>query len=110
MQIMPSVGKEIVADYNWPANYLDSNLTLPYINVKLGTHYLTKWYSYFDNDMIAALAAYNGGIGYTLNWVSLANDDPDLLLEVIPDNFETQDYIRQIREDFEIYKTIYTRQ
>jgi Soluble lytic murein transglycosylase and related regulatory proteins (some contain LysM/invasin domains) len=109
MQIMPSVGKEIVTDYNWPANYLDSDLTRPYINVKLGTHYLTKWYSYFDNNMIAALAAYNGGIGYTLNWVSLAGDDPDLLLEVIPDNFETQDYIRQIRENFEIYKTIYTR-
>jgi soluble lytic murein transglycosylase-like protein len=60
--------------------------------------------------MIAALASYNGGIGYTLNWESLSNNDPDLLLEVIPDNYETQNYIRQIREFLEVYKTIYSRQ
>lgn len=110
MQILPSVGQEIQADYGWPQNYQDSDLARPLINIKLGTHYLAKWYNYFDQNMIAALASYNGGIGYTLNWESLSNNDPDLLLEVIPDNYETQNYIRQIREFLEVYKTIYSRQ
>jgi soluble lytic murein transglycosylase len=110
MQIMPAVGQEIVSDYGWPPNYIDQDLTRPTINVQLGTHYLAKWYSYFNNDMISALAAYNGGIGYTMNWAFFDENDPDLLLEIIPDNFETQDYIRQIRENYEIYKTLYSRQ
>lgn len=109
MQIIPSVGQEIVADYGWPENYVDQDLTRPLVNIKLGAHYLTKWYNYFNNDMVAALAAYNGGIGYAMTWEKYADNDPDLLLEVIPDNFETRDYIRFIRENFEIYKSIYTR-
>jgi soluble lytic murein transglycosylase len=109
MQIMPSVGQEIQADYSWPQNYQDADLDRPLINIKLGTHYLAKWYNYFDQNMIAALASYNGGIGYTLNWESLSNNDSDLLLEIIPDNYETQNYIRQIREFLEVYKTIYSR-
>ena len=111
MQIIPSVGQEIATDYGWPSNYMNQDLSRPLVNVKLGTHYLAKWYNYFNGDFTAALAAYNGGIGNTMNWESMAGSDPDLLLEVIPANYsETSDYIRFIREDFEIYKDIYTRQ
>jgi soluble lytic murein transglycosylase len=59
--------------------------------------------------MVAALAAYNGGIGNAINWNTLASNDPDLLLEIIPDNYETQNYIRYIRENLAIYETIYQR-
>jgi soluble lytic murein transglycosylase len=109
MQILPSVGQEIAADYGWPADYSDSDLNRPLVSIKLGTHYLTKWYKYFNNDMTAALAAYNGGIGNTLNWEKQAGGDPDLLLEVIPDSLETQDYIRFIRENLDLYQKIYSR-
>jgi soluble lytic murein transglycosylase len=109
MQILPAVGEEIAADYGWPANYSESDLIRPLVSIKLGAHYLTKWYNYFDKDMVAALAAYNGGIGNAINWDSLAGSDPDLLLEIIPDNYETQDYIRYIRENLAIYETIYLR-
>lgn len=109
MQILPSVGQEIATDYGWPANYSESDLNRPLVSVKLGAHYLAKWYKYFGNDMTAALAAYNGGIGNTLNWEEQAGGDPDLLLEVIPDSLETQDYIRFIRENLYIYQKIYSR-
>ncbi|MHC1740006.1 MAG: transglycosylase SLT domain-containing protein [Anaerolineaceae bacterium] len=109
MQILPAVGQEIHTDSGWPPNYIDQDLIRPQVNINLGSHYLSKWYVYFGNDMVAALAAYNGGIGNTLNWASLANNDPDLLLEVIPDNYETQNYIRNIREYFEIYNQLYSR-
>jgi soluble lytic murein transglycosylase len=110
MQIMPAVGQEIATDYGWPDNYIQQDLTRPLVNVKMGTHYLTKWYNYFNGDVMAALAAYNGGIGYAMSWVKLADNDPDLMLEIIPDYFETQDYIRYVRENYELYKSIYTRQ
>jgi soluble lytic murein transglycosylase len=109
MQILSSSGKEIASDYGWPSDYIDQDLTRPLVNIKLGTHYLAKWYSYFNDDMAAALAAYNGGIGYAMDWMSSANNDPDLMLEIIPDYFETGDYVRFIREDLEIYKTVYYR-
>jgi len=109
MQILPSVGQEIATDYGWPAGYSESDLGRPLVSIKLGSHYLTKWYKYFNNDMTAALAAYNGGIGNTLNWEKQTGGDPDLLLEVIPDSLETQDYIRFIRENLYIYQKIYSR-
>jgi soluble lytic murein transglycosylase len=106
MQITPATGAEIAGEYSWPENYSSQDLTRPLVNVKLGTYYLTKWYKYFDNDMVAALAAYNGGPLATIGWKELAGEDPDLLLEVIRPS-ETRDYIRYIREFYEIYRTIY---
>lgn len=107
MQIIPSVGREISTEMNWPADYIDQDLTRPYVNVKMGTHYLAKWMNYFEGDLTAALAAYNGGIGNSMVWKELSGDDPDLFLEIIRYD-ETRDYIRYITENFEIYKTIYT--
>ena len=110
MQIIPSVGQEIVSDYGWPPDYIDQDLSRPLVNVKLGTHYLAKWDTYFKGNLTAALAAYNGGIGNAMNWNTQANNDPDLLLEVIPYNYsETSDYIRYVSEDFEIYNNLYSR-
>lgn len=107
MQIIPAVGSEIAGEMNWPDNYIDADLTRPYVNVRMGTHYLAKWMNYFGGDLTAALAAYNGGIGNAMAWKELSGNDPDLFLEVIRYD-ETRDYIRYITENFEIYKQIYT--
>lgn len=107
MQIIPSVGTEISKEMNWPESYTDQDLTRPFVSVKLGTHYLAKWLTYFNGDMMAALAAYNGGIGSAMTWKELSGNDPDLFLEIIRYD-ETRDYIRYITENFEIYKQIYT--
>lgn len=107
MQIMPTVGEEIASTFGWPQNYSINDLLVPSINVRMGTHYLKKWLDYFDGDMTAALAAYNGGIGNAMEWKQLSGNDPDLFLEVIRYS-ETRDYIRYITENYEIYKSIYT--
>lgn len=107
MQIMPAVGEEIASTYSWPPNYTVDDLLMPSKNVRMGTHYLKKWLDYFDGDMTAALAAYNGGIGNAMEWKNLSGNDPDLFLEVIRFS-ETRDYIRYIAENYEIYKSIYT--
>jgi len=58
-------------------------------------------------NIYAALAAYNGGPGNAIAWNGLANDDPDLFLEVVRFQ-ETRDYIRLIYEIYGAYRTIYS--
>ncbi len=60
----------------------------------MGSNYLARQRDYFDNNLYATLAAYNGGPGNTIYWKEIAGDDPDLLLEVIRAD-ETRTYIMQ---------------
>jgi len=108
MQVMPSTGQEIAADLNWPANYSDSDLYRPVVNLSFGANYLAKWRDYFDGDLYASLAAYNGGPGNASAWKDLSQGDQDLFLEIIRFD-ETRDYIRRIYEIFNLYRRIYNR-
>jgi soluble lytic murein transglycosylase len=107
MQIMPATGKEIARNLGWPLDYSDADLDRPLVNLRLGLDYLDQQRTSFDGDMYAALAAYNGGPGNALEWQKLAEDDPDLFLEVIRYS-ETRDYIRRIYEIYNIYRRLYT--
>ncbi len=108
MQIIPATGQEINASLNWPEDYTDDDLYRPNVSIRMGTDYLAKWRDYFDGDMYAALAAYNGGPGNSIEWKSLSNEDPDLFLEIIRFE-ETRNYIRSIYEIYNLYRRIYDR-
>ena len=60
-----------------------------------------------DDDLYAALAAYNAGPGNASVWKELAGDDQDLLLETIRFQ-ETRDYVRYIYEIYTIYSNLYS--
>lgn len=108
MQIIPTTGQEIANELGWPNNYSDDDLYRPMVSIRLGTDYLDKWRAHLGGDYYAALAAYNGGPGNAIAWQELAQDDPDLFLEVV--RFaETKEYIRSISEIFNIYRRIYNR-
>lgn len=107
MQITGDTGEYIVNNFNWPPNYKTADLDRPYINIRLGAHYLKLWIDKYNGSIPAALSSYNAGDANNLVWMELANGDPDLLLEVIRFS-ETQDYIRSIAENYAIYKSIYT--
>jgi soluble lytic murein transglycosylase len=108
MQIIPTTGQEIANELGWPNNYSDDDLYRPMVSIRLGTDYLDKWRSHLGGDYYAALAAYNGGPGNAIAWQELAQDDPDLFLEIV--RFaETKEYIRSISEIFNIYRRIYNR-
>jgi soluble lytic murein transglycosylase len=108
MQIIPTTGQEIANELGWPDNYADDDLYRPMVSIRLGTDYLDKWRSHLGGDYYPALAAYNGGPGNAIAWQELAQDDPDLFLEVV--RFaETKEYIRSISEIFNIYRRIYNR-
>jgi len=108
MQIIPSTGDALAEELGWPPEYQTSDLNRPIVSVTLGTKYLADQIEYFNGDIYAALAAYNGGPGNSLQWKQLAPDDPDLFLEVIRFS-ETREYIRRIYEIFNIYKRLYDR-
>ena len=108
MQIMPATGKEISDQLGWPEKYSDTDLDRAFVNIRLGADYMAKWRDYFDGDLYAALASYNGGPGNTIAWKELAPSDPDLFLEVIRAD-ETRNYIMYVFEFFQINRLIYER-
>ncbi|MDH5607345.1 MAG: tetratricopeptide repeat protein [Anaerolineae bacterium] len=106
MQIIPDTGEYIFVNSGWPANYTSDDLYRPLVSINYGADYLSDQRGYFDNNLSAALAAYNGGPGNAASWLKLAPDDPDLFLEVI--RFaETRRYLRSIYEIYTIYKNLY---
>jgi soluble lytic murein transglycosylase len=108
MQIIPSTGEEIAQELGWPDNYTQRDLYRPIVNIRFGAAYLAKQLDFFNGDLYAALAAYNGGPGNSLQWKNISNNDPDLFVEII--RFpETQDYVRRIYEIFSIYRRLYDR-
>jgi soluble lytic murein transglycosylase len=108
MQIIPSTGREIAANADWPPDYTDEDLYRPLVSVNLGSDYLNRQRGFMSGDLYGALAAYNGGPGNAMTWKNLVPPDPDLYVEVIRFE-ETRDYIMGIYEIFSIYKHFYDR-
>ncbi|MFN2302362.1 MAG: tetratricopeptide repeat protein [Anaerolineales bacterium] len=107
MQIIPSTGEQLARELNWPQNYTADDLYRPYVSLLFGANYLKKQRNYFDGDLFAMLAAYNGGPGNTIVWNDLTpSDDPDLFLEIVRIE-ETRNYIRLINETYYIYRWLY---
>ncbi len=107
MQIIPDTGAQIARELNWPPAYDADDLYRPNVSVRFGAYYMDKNRKLLDNNIYASLAAYNAGPGNAIVWNELANNDPDLLLEVIRFQ-ETRDYIRYIYEIFSTYRSLYS--
>ena len=122
MQIIPSTGDHIFNNLGWPPGYTAEDLYRPAVNLPFGVDYLDEQLARFRDDasaplgdasptglpVYAALAAYNGGPGNAEVWLSLAQGDPDLFLEIVRFE-ETRNYIRRVYEIFAIYRRIYDR-
>lgn len=106
MQVIPSTGAAIAAELGWPPNYSEADLHRPIVSVRFGTHYLEQQRDTFDGNLMAALAAYNGGPGNAAIWLERAGGDLDLFYEVIGFE-ETRTYLRTIYEVFDIYRDLY---
>ncbi len=105
MQIIPDTGAYLADKLNWP-DYQNSDLYRPYVNVTFGITYLKEQLDTFDNNVYAALAAYNAGPAASQTWLRISNGDPDLFLQAI-DIDQTQTYVRRIYEQYNAYTAIY---
>lgn len=106
MQIMPATGQEMAERMGWPPNFTTADLDRPFVSINMGLNYLKRQQDYLDGDLLAALAAYNGGAGNARIWKDLALGDPDLFVEVIRLE-EPRNYIRRIYENYVIYRKLY---
>ena len=104
MQLMYSTAEEIAKKVNVDLN--EENILEPDVNINLGTKYISMLIQKYGNINLA-LAAYNAGSGKVDGWIekgTLKEDGSDI--ENIPFT-ETNNYVRKILRDYEIYKKLY---
>ena len=104
MQLMYSTAEEIAKKVNVDLN--EENILEPDVNINLGTKYISMLIQKYGNINLA-LAAYNAGSGNVDGWIekgTLKKDGSDI--ENIPFT-ETNNYVRKILRDYEIYKKLY---
>jgi len=105
MQLINTTAEEVAQ--NIGIEYNENILYDVEKNIMLGTKYLSQLLKMYDNNYQIALAAYNAGIGNVEKWITngtIKADGSDI--ENIPYK-ETNNYVRKITRDYEIYKTIY---
>lgn len=105
-QVIPSTAQYIATELNWQ-NFEDRDLYRPYIGIAFGAFYLDEQLGIFDNNVAAALAAYNAGPGYTLDWYRLSGGDVDAFVSTITFD-ETERYVKRIYSHYTIYRQLYS--
>lgn len=106
MQIMPATGKWIAKRIG-QMYFKPTQLYNPTVNINFGTYYLCELLEKYNNDIIKALAAYNGGGGNVDKWIkNLKVQDIDYFVEVIPFS-ETKNYVKKVLKSFYLYSLMY---
>ena len=105
MQVIPSTAQYIAEQLDWQ-DYQHSDLFRPYAGVAFGSYYIDEQLELFDQNAIAALAAYNAGPGRAYDWNALSGGDPDLFMTTITID-STRHYVQFIYRNYNIYRELY---
>jgi len=103
-QVMPATGEGIAQNLQVP-NYTADLLYRPAVSIRFGAHYLSHQLRSFDNSLLAAASAYNGGPGNAARWLE-NTQDRDLFPELI-DFYETRDYVKIVYGNYGMYQALY---
>ncbi|GAB5490411.1 MAG: transglycosylase SLT domain-containing protein [Phototrophicaceae bacterium] len=104
-QVIPSTARYIADELAWQ-DFTEADLYRPYVGIAFGAFYLDEQLRIFGGNEAAALAAYNAGPGYTLDWVNLSGGDVDSLVATITFD-ETKRYVQRIYSHYTIYRELY---
>jgi peptidoglycan lytic transglycosylase len=104
-QVMPSTGEGIARSLSM-ADFVLDDLYRPWVSVRFGAYYLAVQLNRFDDQILIALAAYNGGPGNTLHWLEASGDDLDLFVEVITSS-QSRIYLQRVYEQYVTYERLY---
>ena len=106
MQLLEETANEranIIEDHN----VNEEDLYDPETNIKLGTSYYAYLLKHYNGNNVLALTAYNAGMGNVDTWIKtkvIKSDGSDI--ENIPYK-ETNNYVRKILRDYQMYLKLY---
>lgn len=106
MQLLEETANEranIIEDHN----VTEEDLYDPETNIKLGTSYYAYLLKHYNGNNVLALTAYNAGMGNVDTWIKtkvIKYDGSDI--ENIPYK-ETNNYVRKILRDYQMYLKLY---
>jgi soluble lytic murein transglycosylase len=105
-QVMPATGEGIARTLGMDDFVLD-DLYRPVVSIEFAAFYLSVQMGRFDDHILVALAAYNGGPGNTLRWLEATGEgDLDLFVEVITAN-QSRIYLQTVYEQYLVYEQLY---
>jgi soluble lytic murein transglycosylase len=104
-QVMPATGQGIANSLGMEDFVLD-DLYRPSVSIQFGAFYLAVQLNRFDDQILVALAGYNGGPGNTLRWLETGGEDLDLFVEVITAT-QSRLYLQRVYEQYLIYERLY---
>ncbi len=105
MQIMETTAIETAKKMKLEVT--EEDLFKPDLNINIGLKYFTYLLNQYNNNYPLAIIAYNAGIGNVDTWIKegiIKEDGTDI--ENVPFK-ETNNYVRKILRDYEIYKGLY---
>jgi soluble lytic murein transglycosylase len=103
-QVMPATGEGIAQNLK-VQNYNADLLYRPAVSIRFAAHYISHQLRTFDNNLLAAASAYNGGPGNAARWLDNTSDR-DLFAEMI-DFRETRDYVKIVYGNYGMYRMLY---
>ncbi len=106
MQLLPETARDVSARAGLP-EYGRGQLTVPQVNLLLGTRYLADVLGRFGGSPVAGMISYNAGPHRYTRWREFREfERPEELVERIPFR-ETREYVRAVTELSEIYRFLY---
>lgn len=106
MQLLPATARDVAPRAGLP-EYQRAQLTVPQVNLLLGTRYLADVLARFGGNPIAGMISYNAGPHRYVRWREFPEfSDDEKLVERIPFR-ETREYVRAVTELGEIYRFLY---
>jgi soluble lytic murein transglycosylase len=104
-QVMPATGEQIARELG-VEDFAVDDLYRPSTSIRFGAHYLASQLAYFDDQILLALSAYNGGPGNAMQWSEAGGDDLDLFVEVIT-AVQSRLYLQGVYENYIVYEKLY---
>ena len=106
MQVMPATGGELARRVG-PRRFRPAFLSVPELNVHLGTAYLADLLRRYDGDVPLVLSAYNAGPTRANRWRRLPQaGDPLRFTERIPFR-ETRNYVKNVTRNRVLYRWLH---
>ncbi|MBF0279330.1 MAG: transglycosylase SLT domain-containing protein [SAR324 cluster bacterium] len=106
MQLIEPTAKQVAKQQKMRLKNIHS-LHDPFINIRLGTHYLGTLARQFHKEIIYAAGGYNAGGHRMKKWLKSSGNLPlDEFVESIPFR-ETRNYVKRVFMSYRLYKKIY---